>query len=102
MKTMRTMRTPLTVLLLLVAVCVLATSSPRAAWAQPARQPSLEGFVPAEELGNAEQIPAVPLVLTAYGLVWVGVLFYVWLTWRRIGRVETELRQLAGKTKNSP
>jgi CcmD family protein len=93
------MRTSITVLLLLVVVAVV-TSGSQDVWAQPARQPSLEGFVPAEELGNAEQIPAVPLVLTAYGLVWVGVLFYVWLTWRRIGKVEMELQQLARKTKS--
>jgi CcmD family protein len=94
------MRTSVAVWLLLVAMLVVGSSGWQAVVAQPARQPSLEGFVPAEELGNAEQIPAVPLVLTAYGLVWVGVLVYVWLTWRRIGKVETELQQLARKTKN--
>jgi CcmD family protein len=92
------MRTPVAVLFLLVALVVVPPVLTHAA-AQPPGQPSLEGFVPASELANAEQIPAVPLVLTAYGLVWVGVLFYVWLTWRRIGKVETELQQLARKTK---
>jgi CcmD family protein len=96
------MRTPVVALVLLAALLVSAVVGADEAWAQPSRQPSLEGFVPAEELGNAEQIPAVPLVLTAYGLVWVGVLFYVWLTWRRIGKVETELQQLAKKVKSSP
>jgi CcmD family protein len=94
------MRTSVAVWLLLVAVLVVGSSGWQDVGAQPPRQPSLEGFVPAEELGNAEQIPAVPLVLTAYGLVWVGVLVYVWLTWRRIGKVETELQQLARKTKS--
>ncbi len=96
------MRTPVVALALLVAVWALGVSGPDPAWAQPSRQPSLEGFVPAEEVGDAEQIPAVPLVLTAYGLVWVGVLFYVWLTWRRIAKVETELQQLAKKAKSGP
>ncbi len=96
------MRTPVVALVLLAALLVFAAVGADEAWSQPSRQPSLEGFVPAEELGNAEQIPAVPLVLTAYGLVWVGVLFYVWLTWRRIGKVETELQQLAKKVKSSP
>jgi CcmD family protein len=95
------MRTPVVALVLLAALAFAVVGADEA-WAQPSRQPSLEGFVPAEELGNAEQIPAVPLVLTAYGLVWVGVLFYVWLTWRRIGKVETELQQLAKKAKSGP
>lgn len=96
------MRTPVVALVLLATLLAFAVVGADEARAQPSRQPSLEGFVPAEELGNAEQIPAVPLVLTAYGLVWVGVLFYVWLTWRRIGNVETELQQLAKKVKSSP
>ena len=96
------MRTSVVALVLLVTLLVLAVPGPGEVRAQPSRQPSLEGFVPAAEIGNAEQIPAVPLVLTAYGLVWVGVLFYVWLTWRRIGKVETELQQLAKKAKSSP
>jgi CcmD family protein len=95
------MRTTLAVLILLAGVFVHVPAGLGEAWAQPPGQPSLEGFVPAEELGSAEQIPAVPLVLTAYGLVWVGVLVYVWLTWRRIGKVETELQQLAQRTKSS-
>jgi CcmD family protein len=96
------MRTAVVSLLLLATLLTLVWPGPTSAMAQPPRQPSLEGFVPAENLGNAEQIPAVPLVLTAYGLVWVGVFFYVWLTWRRIGKVETELQQLAKKTKITP
>jgi CcmD family protein len=71
--------------------------------AQPAPgQPPLEGFVVADDQAGQEQLPATPLVLTAYGVAWVAVLFYVWLTWRRLAKVEGELQQLAKKAAAGP
>lgn len=79
------------VMLLLVA----ATST---VWAQePPPQGGLEGFVPANTLPPAQRMPAAPLLIAAYAFIWVALLIYLWSIWRRLGRVENELRQIEGK-----
>jgi CcmD family protein len=51
-----------------------------------------EGFVQMSREDMAQEtIPAAPLVLAAYSIVWVALLAYVFLLWRRLGRVEREL-----------
>jgi len=49
-----------------------------------------QGFVPATDIAK-ESLPATPLVYGAYGFVWVALTVYVFLLWRRIGKVEREL-----------
>jgi len=92
-------------LIVVLVASVLACGAPLLAQAsgQPSGQPSLEGFtaVTEDQLKGMEQIPAAPLVIAAYAFVWVAVLFYVWLTWRRLSKVEGELQQLARKTSGS-
>jgi len=39
-------------------------------------------------------IPAAPYVIAAYALLWIGLMGYVTVTLRRIGRLETELHVL--------
>jgi len=57
-----------------------------------------KGFVPVRpgETGQ-ETLPATPLVFVAYAFVWVALLGYVVLLWRRLGRVERELDQVRAK-----
>ena len=55
-------------------------------------------FVPAKNLPQTEQMPAGPLLLTAYAFIWVAVAFYVWTLWRRLNKVEQEMGALAQKT----
>ena len=62
------------------------------AWQPPSSQ---GGFVPVEQLGNQEQIPATPLVAGAYGVAWAAILLYVWSIWRRLARVERELAEVS-------
>ncbi len=69
-------------LLLLVGVPLLA-QEPQA------------GFVPVTEVPASEQLPAVPLVLTAYAFVWAAFLAYAWTMWRKLGKVEQELTALS-------
>jgi len=80
----------LTLALGVVVVFVIATGD-LAAW-QP---PSKDGFVPVEQLGNQEQLPATPLVAAAYGVAWGAVLVYVWTIWRRLARVEREMAEVS-------
>jgi CcmD family protein len=68
---------------------------PRAA--PPAAQ---DEYVPISEVPQDEQLPAVPLVFIAYGLIWLAVLVYVLTIWRRQTAVQKEIdvlkRQLRG------
>src|SRR5687768_15068489 len=60
---------------------------------QPPAEPQ-EEFLPIDQLPPAEQLPAAPLLVTAYAFAWVVVFFYVWTVWRRLGKVEAEMRVL--------
>jgi CcmD family protein len=59
-----------------------------------AQQPQSE-FLPVKEVPASEQLPAAPLVIAAYAFVWIAFLAYVWLMWRRLGKVEQELSSLS-------
>ncbi len=50
--------------------------------------------MPVTDLPPAEQLPAAPLVLAAYAFIWVAVLVYVGLLWRRLGAVQKDLDAL--------
>jgi CcmD family protein len=54
-------------------------------------------FVPVESVPAADQLPAAPLLITAYAFVWIAVMVYVWSIWRRMNKVEDEMRALAQK-----
>jgi CcmD family protein len=73
------------------AWCLALTSAPAFALQPPTGQSE---FVPARDLPPAETIPAAPLLVTAYAVIWVLVMFYLWTIWRRLNKVETEMRSL--------
>lgn len=64
----------------------------------PGAPPQIEGFVPVDTLPPSEQLPAARLLIAAYAFVWIAVFGYVWSLWRRLGKVEGELQQLAKRT----
>lgn len=87
-----------------VAVVLFVFGAVAPVAAQAAQQPPAGGapaaqdeFVPVKDLPQQEQLPGGPLVLAAYGFVWAVLLVYVWTVWRRLGRVEREIRDLAGR-----
>jgi CcmD family protein len=59
--------------------------------------PGQSEYVPIKDLPQAEQMPAAPLLIAAYAFVWVAVLVYLWTIWRRLAKVEAEMRDLAQK-----
>jgi hypothetical protein len=83
-----------------LAVALTAAVGIRASFAQPgaptaATPPAAtDGFVPVTDLPPAEQLPAAPLVLSAYAIMWVAVLIYVALLWRRLAAVQKDLDAL--------
>jgi len=51
-------------------------------------------FVPASSVPPTDQLQAAPLLIAAYAFVWVAACFYLWTIWRRLNKVETEMRAL--------
>jgi len=75
-------------------VVVLSATLPLAAQAAQAGQPLPDGFVPMSELTTREVLPATPLVFYAYAFVWVALLGYIFVLWRKLGRVEADLEAI--------
>ena len=61
--------------------------------AQPPSTPQ-GGFVPIDQLPAPEAFPAAPLLIAAYAVAWLVIFLYVWSVWRRVNRVEGELREV--------
>ena len=80
-------RVRITLATMVPAVFTAATAI--AAQAQPAQ----DGFVPVTG-PISEQIPAAPLVVAAYAFFLLLMVFYLWTIWRRIGKVEADMRAL--------
>jgi CcmD family protein len=82
------------VISLLLVISLPALSIGTMAFSQPAAQAVPDGFEPVTEVPPEEQIPAQPLVAGAYAFIWLAVLVYVGLLWRRLGAVQKELDAL--------
>jgi CcmD family protein len=81
--------------ILVAALGVIASP----AFAQPQPPPTAQGeYVPATPGTATEQLPAAPLVIAAYAFVWIATTAYVWTIWRRLGKVEDDLKALERKT----
>jgi len=65
------------------------------------QQPAQDEFVPIDELPPEEQLPAAPLLVTAYAFVWVALVGYLWSIWRRVGRVELELAEVGRRLRKA-
>ncbi len=87
------------IVLILLAVALLA---PAAAAAQqpPATPDAKQEYVPVDPTVDQEQLPAAPLVIGAYAVVWVVVVLYLWSIWRRLARVERELAQVSRRIES--
>jgi CcmD family protein len=92
----------LVVWMMVGAVGLLAQATPSAAQAQApagqvAGQEQQDQFVPVKGLPQQEQLPASTLVMAAYGFVWAVLLVYLWSIWRRLMKVEHEMRALSAR-----
>jgi CcmD family protein len=63
-------------------------------------QPGQSEFKPVTEIPASEQLPSAPLVIAAYAFVWLAFMFYTWTMWRKLGKVEQELRTLSAQIVN--
>lgn len=80
---------------ILVATFCLGTSL---AAMQPPTGAATDGFVPLDSLPPQEQLPAAPLLITAYVFVWLLLMFYVWSIAKRLGKVEHDIQSLQRRT----
>lgn len=82
----------------ILTVCLLA--APLAAM-QPPTGAAQDEFVPLDKLPPQEQLPAAPLLITAYIFVWLAIMVYVWSIARRLGKVESEIETLQRRSPGS-
>jgi len=62
---------------------------------QEAQQPKqTDEFVPISQLPAQDQLPAAPLLVTAYAFVWVVLFAYVMSVGRRLTKVQHEVERL--------
>ena len=80
----------------ILSILLLAASHPVFLGAQaPAGQSE---FVPVNGLPESEKLPAAPLLVVAYAVFLVLMIFYVWTVWRRLGKVEADMHALEQRT----
>ena len=60
-------------------------------------QPGQSEFKPVTEIPASEQLPSAPLVIAAYAFVWLAFVVYVWMMWRKLGKVEQDLNALSAQ-----
>jgi CcmD family protein len=82
--------------ILIALTSLFLFAAPAFAVQAPAGQ---SGFVPVETLPPTEQLPAAPLLIAAYAFVWLAVTVYLFTIWRRLTKVEDEMRSLAQKVR---
>ena len=54
-----------------------------------------DGFVAGAQTAATETLSATPLVYIAYSGIWLVLLLYVFMLWRKLQRVEKDLQQVA-------
>jgi CcmD family protein len=89
----------LIVALLIAPATAIAQQSP--APTQPPPAAATDQFVPMDEIPEQDKLPAAPYLISAYAIAWLMLLFYVWSLWRRLQRVEDELKRLAPGSSRS-
>ncbi len=86
----------MTVRPLAIAVGSFVLGAPSLLAAQAA--PGQGGFVPVESLPPSEQLPSAPLLIGAYAFVWLAATVYLFSIWKRLNKVESEMRSLEQKS----
>ena len=57
-------------------------------------KPAEDEFRPITELPPEEKLPAAPLLIAAYSIVWIAAVGYLFSIWRRLDRVDRDLAEL--------
>ena len=86
--------------IVLLSAQVFALQAPSGQTPAGQAPPGQGEFLPVDQLPPSEQLPAAPLLITAYAFVWLAVFFYVWTVWRRLNKVEAEMSVLEKRQRN--
>src|SRR5690242_5790364 len=81
----------------LVALLLSTPVSAQQPGPQPTPQPApsaTDEFVPISQLPAQDQLPAAPLLVTAYAFVWVALFGYLLSVGRRLTKVQHEVERL--------
>ena len=70
------------------------TQPPPAPQPQPAPPAATDEFVPISQLPPQDQLPAAPLLISAYAFVWVALFGYLLSVGRRLTKVQGEVQRL--------
>jgi len=79
-----------------LSMCALVLTAADVLAAQPPAGQS--EFLPLSQVPPSEQLPGGAFVVVAYSFIWVGTMVYVWFLWRRLRKVEDEMRALQRRT----
>jgi CcmD family protein len=85
-----------------IAISWLLLSAPLLAMQAAGQAAPQDGpWVPITELPPSQQLPAAPFLVAAYAFIWVALMAYLWSIWRRLGKVEQEMRALDSRSRKS-
>ena len=84
---------------LLFFVCALAMSAVAPVFALQPPTTSQDKFVPIDQLPPTEKMPAAPFLISAYAIIWLIAMFYIWTIWQRLNRLEGEFRTLEQRAR---
>jgi CcmD family protein len=76
------------------AALILLLAAGSIAAEQPQQTEQQKAFVPVSELPPQDQLPAAPLLVSAYAFVWLAVFGYVVSVARRLSVVQRECERL--------
>ena len=82
---------------MLVLSLFVAVGAPVGALQPPTT--SQEKFVPIDQLPPTEKLPAAPFLISAYAIVWLIAMFYIWTVWQRVNKLEGEFRALERRAR---
>ena len=69
-----------------------ALAQPAPAAEAPATTAAQAEYVPIDQLPEGETLPAAPFLIAADAVAWGAILVYLLMLWRRLARVEADLR----------
>ena len=83
----------------LVVLCAVLAGGQTTFAAQPP-EAAQDEFVPRADIPPEDQLPAAPLLVAAYSVVWALAIGYLWTIWRRLGTVEQELADVSRRVSD--
>jgi CcmD family protein len=84
---------------LVCCLCALSVTAVSPVFALQPPTTSQDKFVPIDQLPPTEKLPAAPFLISAYAIVWLIAMFYIWTIWQRVNRLEGEFRTLERRSR---